>query len=384
MEILFLVVGVLAGAIFGVLADLLFRHIFLRFILNIKRIVARFAKHADPLAGKPNQLKFGNVITDWVALHGTGDLPLNSQHLRADLSEEFIYLPPELNAIREEVKREMEEKELNVNSDIWNGQRFSLVKFYPTRYGIHEEFGLNFEFKLTDYAAYIGITRKADQIGLIKDSANNPTTIREKYFPRFDPNIPNPFLTHSFGINLLVITKDHKVLIVQRSPYVAERKMFYSISVNESMQYPQDIDETGKPSFVKTAIRGLWEELGIEFVALDLNIKSIEFLNFGAVAHANEYAILGRIKLPVSALEVEETHHLRGKDAGLEIKAELYAVDYLPDAILEFISMHSPWVDNGLATLYYAMVREWGYWEVKSAFSRNPLKWEIRQEEGFK
>jgi hypothetical protein len=67
------------------------------------------------------------------------------------------------------------------------------------------------------------------------------------------------------------------------------------------------------------------------------------------------------------------------KDKNLEIANTLYLVDFLPDAILEFIIDHYPWTDNGLATLYYAMVREWGYWEIKSAFSRHFIPWKISE-----
>jgi hypothetical protein len=376
------IVSLILGALIGVIADLLFRQRILRFSLQIRRMIARVTKRPDPLIDKPRQLRFGSVTTDWVSLHGTGELPLQPRYLRADLIEEYVTLPRDLDALRGEARKTLEERAKNVRADVWNAERFSLVRLSPTRYGRTEQMGVIFEFKLTDYAAFLAITLKADEHGLVKDEAGNPTTIREKYFPRFDPERPNPYLTHSFGINLAVITQDQKIILTQRNAFVTNQRNCYHIPVNEGMQFPQDMDEYARPSFTRTAIRGLWEELGIDCEALGVRTKGIEFLSFGALAKANQYALLGRVKLPLSAREVEQAYYMLAKDRGMETRHELYAVDYLPDSILEFVNLHQPWTHNGLATLYYTMVRQWGYWETKQAFARHPGNWRIVASQG--
>jgi hypothetical protein len=372
-EVILLVIG----AILGVIADIFLRQTILRFVLRIRRLIAKLTKRADPLAGHPDQLRFGNITTEWVSLHGTGELPLLLKHIRTYFVEEYVTLPRDLEVLRDRRRKELAKKVSDTESDIWNGERFALTSFNPTRYGRTEEIGLNFEFKLTDYAAFFAITLKADQLGLVNDDAGNPTTIREKYFPYFDLEKPNPYLTHSFGINLVVITKDHKVILTQRNAFVANKKKFYSIPMNEGMQHPSDLDELGRPSFLKTATRGLWEELGIDPQIVNKEVRNIEFLNFGALARANEYALLGRVKLPIDSRELEQAYHVHAKDKAMETRHELYAVDYIPDVVLEFVNQHSPWTYNALATLYYMMVREWGYWETKRALAKQPMEWNI-------
>lgn len=367
----------LVGAILGIIVDIMFRQTFLRFGLRVRQIVARLTKRRDPLADKPSQFRFGNILTEQVSLYGNGLLPLNSRYLRTSLIEEYVTLPKDLDDLRSRARVELETKKKKGESDVWNGTFFSLVNFYPTRYGILEEMGLNFEFKLSDYAAFSSITSKADQPELVKDAAGNPTTIREKYFPYFDPKKPNPYLTHTFVIELAVITRDDKIILVQRGDYVSVEKNAYTIAVNEAMQFPQDIDESGKPSFLRTALRGLDEELGISSENLGGKSPKIEFLNFKVLTDISDYGLSGMIKLPINAQEVETLYHLHAKDKALETLNNLCFVDYLPDAILEFVAGHGPWSPGGLLTLYYTMVREWGYWETKLAFSRHRMPWDI-------
>lgn len=376
-NILWLIAGAVLGAVLSVVAMIFLYQPLMSFILGGRRKWAKFRKYVDPLAGKPNQLKFRNIITEWVSLHGTGEIPLLHKHLRTEFIKEYVSLPKDLEALRNHCREELEQKKKDVQSDVWNGKRFALVKYGPTRYGTKEKAGLCFAFKLTDYASFIAITSKADEVGQVKDEAGVPTTIRNKYFPYFDLDTPNPYLTHSFGINLVVITKDRKIIFTQRNALVAKKSKYYSIPMNEGMQYPMDLNKDGQPSFLDASKRGLQEELGVEPEILGTDAKAIEFLNFGALAKANEYALLGRVKLPIGSLDLENRYQTHAKDKSLETCHKLYAIDYNPDAILEFVNTHKPWTHNGLATIYFAMVREWGYRETQSALSKRPLDWNI-------
>lgn len=366
-------ITLLIGAGLGVVADIFLRKPLLRCILRLRRLFARLLKREDPLGGERSQLRFGNVTTSWVSLHGIGEVPMRADRLTADLIDEFAPLPSDLAAIRDRRREELEQKARETRGEVWNGQRFSLVSVIPTRYDLTEEPGLEFEFKKTDYAAFLGLTLACDEPGLLTDEAGQPTTIREKYFSHFDPEKPNPVLTHSFGVNLCAITNDSKILFTQRNAHVTNKRQCYHISMNEGMQYPTDIDERGRPSFLLTAIRGLWEELGIEPAKLRDPAKAIEFLNFGALSTENEYALLGRVRLPMKSAEVQQSFQHHAKDKGMETRHELHAVDYLPDQILDFVKTHSPWTPNGLATIYYCMVRQWGGSETRQALTRHPF-----------
>ena len=205
---------------------------------------------------------------------------------------------------------------------------------------------------------------------LVIDPAGNPTTIRNKYYTKFDPEVPNKYLSHSFGINLSVISgKDKVITFVQRNAKVAVGKKWFSITMNEGMQYPNDIDENNKPSFIKTAVRGLIEEVGLDIFQIGLKYEDIEFLNFGARFDTNEYAILGSVKVPLTFREIEHAFINSAKDRGHETRHILYPCDFSIPDIVNFVNSHSPWSHHGLATVYYTMVRDWGYWEVKRELS---------------
>ncbi len=108
------------GAFIGVLFDLWLRPSLRRLGLQIKRRVARLTKQPDPFADRPHQLRFGNTLTDWVSLYGTGEVAINSRYLRTELIDEYVSLPVDLNALRAKARRELTMKEKNIKADVWN------------------------------------------------------------------------------------------------------------------------------------------------------------------------------------------------------------------------------------------------------------------------
>lgn len=323
----------------------------------------------------PHVLQFGLVRTHWVSLHGTGDDPLVSRLLRTELINEQVRLPGDLERIRDKRRDELKKLEERNQSRVWNGKRFSLIQHGPTRSSDDEVVGVCFGFRLTDYAAFDSITKQMDKPGLVCDDAKKPTTIRDKWFSEFDPDIPNEYCTHSFGINLSVITSDRQIAFVQRSKNVANKPGQFHIAMNEGMKHPDDLDGDGRPSFLKTAQRGLREELGLN--ESTYSPEDIQFTNFGALAFENEYGILGHVCIPFDYSALCRLFHDRAKDKGQETQHQLYMVQYDPDAIIRFVTSHRPWSHNALATIYYTIWREWGYdklWEaLKNVDSRSGL-----------
>jgi transcriptional regulator with XRE-family HTH domain len=315
---------------------------------------------AEEITGDLNHrfvLEFANLRTQWVSLYGSSDDLIAPQDLSTELIPEYVVLPSDLHELREQSRRELDLLSRKKQSSVWNGKRFALISFERTSYGDEERIGLRCKFKLTDYAAFRSITMKPDVEGLVRDDAGRPTTIREKYFPAFDPVRPNPHLTHSFGISLAVISKDEKIVFVKRSGHLANKTGMYSIAMNEGMQYPRDM-EAGQPSFVKAAMKGLFEELGFE----PESALPLVFFNFGALARDNEYGLLGQVKLPVAFSTLVKLFALRAKDGGFETTRSLHAVDFDIEPVLRFIESHHPWSHHGLATVYFALWRKCG-WE---------------------
>lgn len=375
VAIIFLLGAVIGGIVHAFFAEVF--HVwlgsaFFRWTLRLRRLwLALFGRYEE-LIDEPQQLHVGGVRTAWYSLHGTGESPL--RHLTTEFVEEWIELPQDLAAISEATRKELEDRARQGKSDVWNGRRYALIKYTPTRYGETEEEGVHFEFKLTDYAAHYGICLRMDVPGLVMDSTGKRCTIREKYFQELDPLTPNAYLTHAFGVNLLVMSRDNCSIFLQRGPHVTAFANAYHISVNEGMQYPTDLDNRGKPSFYKTATRGLREELGIDLEELGVTATHvIEFLNFGVVGHRNLYGILGWATLPLTAKQIQQSYYWRAKDRPLETRSTIYAVEFRPDKIVEFINNYRPWVHHGLATVYFAMVRKFGYQVVREQLERRPI-----------
>jgi len=369
MEFLF---GIILGAIAGVTADLLFRQKLLKLLLICKRWINIKRGLIDPIALKPAQLVTnGNTKFNWISLLGTGEYLILHKYMKNDLIPEYISLPKDLDEIRKIERNRLEKLEKISNGEIWNGVRYSLTDWEIHHHDkVTEQLGLKCKFLLTDYAAFHSLNSNLDVKNLVNDPAGNPTTIRDKYYSTFNPEVPNKYLCHSFGINLSVLSGvDNFITFVQRNAKVAKGKKWFSIAMNEGMQYPNDLDENNKPSFVKTAIRGLIEELGINISQVGLNEKDIEFLNFGARFDENEYAILGCIKLPLTFREIEHAFINSAKDRGHETRHTLYYCNFTIPDIVNFVNSHSPWSHHGLATVYYTMIRYWGYWEVKKELS---------------
>lgn len=295
------------------------------------------------------------------------------RHLRADLMEEYIELPDDLDALRNDARDKLRQRSEEFRANVWNGERFALVRYRPARYGKMEALGVNFEFRLTDYSAFLALNGRLDEPALVC-AGGDEMTIRRKYFSEGpDPEHPSPYLSNSFGIHIEVVTADKKVMLTRRSSLVAHNPDFFGTAMNEGMQYPQDMDAQGRPSFLRTAVRGMWEEVGLRVDEGDFNFDSIEFLNFGVVKRSNGYALLGRSSVQLNSSEVERAFELRAKDRGLETHRKLYAVDWDPEAVVEFVRTRRPWGIDALAALFYALVRDWGFRQTFTAFAQLDL-----------
>ena len=61
----------------------------------------------------------------------------------------------------------------------------------------------------------------------------------------------------------------------------------------------------------------------------------------------------------------------------LETRFKLFAVDFLIKDIVTFINGHRIWTHTAIAAIYFAMVREWGYWEVRRTLAETRIDGDI-------
>jgi hypothetical protein len=251
----------------------------------------------------------GSVVTDWVSLEGTARTPIRPGDITTELVDTFLPLSPDLDALATSRRMELETK-AKVNAKVWNGHRFALIGFNRTRQRPDDEEApaVHLQFAKTDYATFQAIRNQLDVAGLVRSDLGIPTTIRQKYFSRFDPDHPPRFLCHSLGINFAVVTADGKIAFVRRAAQT-QLGHAYSIPMNEGMQYPADLDIAGRPSPLLTTVRGLWEELGIDCNELNIDAnEAVVYFNFGVVASISEYALLGRVRLAIGSEELVDRH----------------------------------------------------------------------------
>lgn len=340
----------------------------------VERSWTRHRHGRSVFAPNPSHLALGGVSIDWVPLAGSGEEPLVTDKLVARLDPRFVDLPPELQDLADRKRDELEGLQRAGDESIWNGKRFSLQAFQPTRDAAEEREGVRFDFRLTDYATYLAITAHMHSEG-VRGRSGKVRTIAQQYY-RFDPAVPVTAVTHSFGVTLAVVTKDisPKLIVLRRGGKVARSKHKFHASVGEGMQYPMDLREDGHPSFLKTVSRGLDEELGIPVCELGDPRRYVQFLNFGVLESISEYGLIGRVLLPAPAALVERWFHDRAKDRDLESTHELFFVGYDLDTVSQFLATHGPWTHHGLAAIYFSLVAEFGYIQTRRSLDAAGLR----------
>jgi hypothetical protein len=149
---------------------------------------------------------------------------------------------------------------------------------------------------------------------LLTNLDGSKTSIREKY-----GNTALTFSSSDYGTSLIpapialhcvIVTKDHQIILMQRSHSVAFYPGHWSASFEETMDSPGlnpkgTTSRTGDVDFFACATRGLEEELGIPAVA----VESIKILSLNAEYLILAVAPVAVIRVGLTAREVK-THWL--------------------------------------------------------------------------
>jgi hypothetical protein len=166
---------------------------------------------------------------------------------------------------------------------------------------------------------------------------------------------PIPFFSNSFGIALVVVTKDGYCLLTQRSPYQAIQANLYSAAaVVESLSRPVDKrTDSFAPDLYRCACRGLFEELGLR-EHVDFLPKDVLFLNFGVNTTNALWALRGMVRVQRTCQEILDKWSKGVKDK-LE-NQKLYPLPFTPRDYIQFITEHKMVGES----LYYALIHEFG------------------------
>jgi len=304
---------------------------------------------------------FGHLKTTWKTLDGDGSRCYRPQHLHTYYIPSPQELPEELQARRQRIQQEQEQRRAQGLPFFWNGEMYALDRFVIGREPTHEDMTLDLWFRPSDYYTFLATNM----------SLNEPE-LREQYLADVDWYEPVPSFSHSFGVSLAVITVDGYTIFTQRGKHVGSRPAIYETSVVEGLSRSLDADTaSGAPDVYRCACRGLAEELGL-YEGADFARADILFLSFGM---DTRYALRGLTGMVKINKRIEQL--LRRWENGVQDKFEnqkLFPVPFTPKDVITFAYTHQPFAPG--PTLYYALVYEFGRSVIEDAFESisPPLK----------
>lgn len=296
---------------------------------------------------------FGKLQTTWLTLDGEGRSVYLPQHIRSHYIPFAEELPEELQARKNQIQQEQEQKKEQGLPSFWNGQIYALDRFVIGREASNEDMTLDLWFRPSDYYTFLATNM----------SLREPA-LRVKYLANVDWAETIPYFSNSFGVSLAVVTSDGYTVFTQRGKSVGTRPKVYDASVVEGLSRPIDRSTTGEaPDVYRCACRGLAEELGLH-ESVDFAVSDILFLSFGVDTRYALRGITGMVKIRKSIDKL-----LRHWNNGVKDKFEnqkLFPVPFTPKDVVSFAYTYQPFAPG--PTLYNALVHEFGRSMVEDAF----------------
>jgi hypothetical protein len=344
-----LLISSLVGGIVGLLLGIIFEE-----PLNAAKraLLSRLRSliHRRRALPSPETLKLGPTRTSWLVIDGDGELAYVPENIRCIVQPSPITLPPEIQDLRDRIaERERSNKEHGLPY-LWNGPLYALERYAIGRTPSQEHMEGTFTFRPTDYFTFQATVCSLD-VNLMAPPAN--LTIRQKYLQGIDLARPIAYLANGFGVAIAVVTVDRKTIITRRHDTTGTRSGEVDVAVVEGVHPNLDWSTTYKgPDLYQTAIRGAREELGIEILQ-----DSITLLGFGVDAEYYQWNLIGLTVVDETAESIIENRK-KGAPGKWELRS-LEAVDFDPESIFSFLKRERLW-STGLATLYFALVRQYG------------------------
>jgi transcriptional regulator with XRE-family HTH domain len=310
-------------------------------------------KQSFPPVASSGLFQIGTRRGTWFPLDGDGTVEYRLENITTHYIPSVEELPEELLRRKEQIAQEHQRRREQGLPFAWNGDIYNLARFVIGREPVHEEMTLDLWFRPSDYYTFLATNRGLDD-----------PTLRMKYLKEPNWYEPIPFFSHSFGIALVVVTKDGYCLPTQRSSYQAIQANIYSTAaVVESLSRPVDKrTDSFAPDLYRCACRGLSEELGlIEHV--DFLPRDVLFLNFGVNTANALWALKGMVRVQRTCQEIMDRWSKGVKDK-LE-NQKLYPLPFTPEDYVQFITEYRIVGEN----LYYALVHEFGREKVERVLS---------------
>lgn len=298
----------------------------------------------------PESFSLGSRQFPFLVVDGDGVLTYQPATIRTLIDGSSSTLPPEVQARKERVASDQAEKKAQGLPHHWNGPLYSLKRYAIARTIPDEQLSISLTFRTSDYYSFLSTVMSLDENLL---SAPAQLTLRQRYLLGQDVSNPVEFLAQGFGVALVAISSDDKMILGYRSADSGARPSELDITVVEGVHPVLDraSDHPG-PDLYRTAIRGASEEAG-----LDVYEHQVHFLGFGVDTEWYQWALLGAIDLDSTADEALEGRR-RGTGGKWEVRRfRVLSAD--PPIVFQFLNTERLWA-LGWVVIYWALVRRYG------------------------
>lgn len=350
-----IIIGFLGGILASLLANLTWDW-YKANQIRIYRLIRRFKPIVKLPAG--SLILGGNIIPWLVCAYG----PYSRENIKVFYNPHEKKKPPEIQTMYNEKIKDVKRKESKGESVPFNGLGYQLESFsVDYRTGEHEEPNLRLSFRPTDYFTMLVTDNRLDEPIIIQD---NKTTLRKHFADRVDLAVsPVPeFATH-FGVGIMVITKDDKIIFSERGKTAVDAYVFFPSVAEGSSRPIDDISPKGGPDPYRTAVRGIIEELGVE-----VHPDDIKFLSFGVNAVICEYALCGVVQVNYTENDIIRIRSL-GTPKDRWENQKLHFVSFTPNDISDFIAKHRPWSPFAMVCVAHAVYDRFGKEKLEHAFT---------------
>jgi hypothetical protein len=341
-----IIISSIVGILIGVLIEEPLKKAWKAILHKIK--VHYYRPTLKPLP--PKTFNIGRRQTSFLIIDGDGESTYNPDTIRCIVDANKLDLPQEIVELRAKNEKNETEKKAKGLQGAWNGPQYALQKFALDRTIPEENLAVTFTFKESDYYTFLATIMSLD-----KNFVSPPAymTLRQKYFEGHNYLEPIPFLAVGFGVVLVIISKDNKLILTKRSPNAGARPGELDVSVVEGVH--PILDRSTKaicPDLYRTAIRGAKEEAGIDIIE-----NEISFLGFGVDTEYYQWNMIGTAQIQLKANEVAISH-ARGTSGKWETK-DFVIIDSNPQEAFSYLKDKKIW-SMGMIAIYWTLVRLFG------------------------
>lgn len=357
MDTLVFIVSNVASAVIGIVVGLLCEKQLEAAWSRIRRYVGvKFrARAVEPPT--PETFSLGRRAFSFLVIDGDGEGAYTRDTITTMVMSDSVALPSEVEKLKTSIAEREATKKAQGLPAAWNGPQYSLVRYAISRTIPDEHLAVSLTFAPSDYYSFQATVVSLDANLLAPPAVLN---LRQKYLVGQELSRPIPFLAQGFGVALVAISSDDKLILGWRSADSGARPGELDVTVVEGVHPVLDrADDSPAPDLYKTAVRGAWEEAGFE-----IQRNQVTFLGLGLDTEYYQWNLLGLMRLDYAG-----TVALERRRRGTGGKWETRRFDVLsaePTAAFRFLSGQRMW-SVGWVAVYWALVHIYGRRQVDEA-----------------